>query len=80
MNTLIVIVALLWLVSPAIGARIWARKGGSQLTGCIVGALLGPFSWAMYFTDSGKRICPACKSGIPKDATACAKCGRELPA
>lgn len=41
---------------------------------------LGLLFIAAGWSARQKRLCPACKMAVPKDATACGHCRRELPA
>jgi len=78
MEFLLVPVAIIWLLSPWLGLRLARAKGYSDAAGCIGGILLGPLVLLMALM-SKKRLCSACKSPVPDSATACAKCGRDLP-
>ena len=72
-------VGLFWLLFGSIGGRIWISKGGSAVVGWIGGILLGPFAFLMLLATPDSRACPHCRSAIPKDATVCAKCARDVP-
>ena len=74
----LLIIVLLWLVSPLVGAMIWQRKGGSAVIGFLAGLLLGPFVLLMLLADPGKKKCPACASWIPKEAKVCGQCRKEM--
>jgi hypothetical protein len=57
-------------------AYIADRRGGLPFFWFVLGAVFGPLAFAVALT-AGKQ-CEHCRSWIPKDATVCRECTREL--
>ena len=69
---------LIWFLFGIVAAMIGKRKG-EGLLGFIVGILLGPIGiLIVLFSKGNRKICPACKEFIHKDATRCPRCQKEL--
>lgn len=71
------------LVSGVVGVAIGNWRKQPPLGAFLVSFLLGPIGWLFVAvsTPDRKRFrdCPACMSPVPREATACAHCGRDLP-
>jgi len=67
---------IVFTVLVAIWANNLGRSVGLAILGCII---FSPLIVAVYYLIVGSvNKCPFCKSNIPKDATACSHCGREV--
>lgn len=67
---------------PALGALVGAAIGewkGRFVAGALWGLFLGPIGWLVIAVGPKMgRKCPACMGIIPKAATACMHCGRDV--
>lgn len=67
----------------AIGVLLGRWRQQPLLGAFLVSFLLGPLGWlfvAIASPDSKRtRPCPACLATVPRAATACSHCGRDLP-
>lgn len=91
-SALVVTLPLLWVGGAIPGFVILAKKKYlSHVAGCgflgwlLVGwwllaivALAGPLLWLIAMNLTPRRICPACKSNIPGDATRCPHCQTDV--
>jgi len=69
----------LWIVFTVLVA-IWANNLGRSVGLAILGCLIfSPLIVAIYYLIVGSSSkCPHCKGNIPKDASVCKHCGREI--
>ena len=68
---------LVWVLCGFIAGAIGDRKG-EFVQAFLLGILLGPVGIALaHFSQGNRKRCAACRSLIHRDATACAKCGRD---
>ena len=66
---------ILWLFLGAlIGGTAAHYRGFSNLSGIVIGALLGPASVLMFLASSGRRKCSQCQEWIQKKAKICPFC------
>lgn len=75
-------VIALWMVLwGAFGGLVGRRHVCGEIWGGILAALLGPFGLLAVALCPMRKgwQCPFCKSFLPKGASVCAKCGREVP-
>ena len=72
------------LVLGLLPAAVAHSKGHPFITWWIFGTVLFlvalPIAVVMRPNEDAQRECPACLSWIPRRATACAKCTRDVPA
>lgn len=67
-----------WAICAFVAALIAGRRNAAG-TGCLLGALLGPFGIIASIFVKGDRVdCPYCKELIRADATVCPHCQRDL--
>jgi hypothetical membrane protein len=77
-NSQIMFFLFIWLIFGIVGAMIGKQKGEGFL-GFIIGMLLGPIGiLAVLFSSGNRKVCPACKEHIHRDATRCPHCREEL--
>lgn len=64
-------------IISAIGCVVVAEKrGGSPIAWFFIGLIFGPIGFLVALT-AGKQ-CPYCKLWVPKDATSCGHCTKEI--
>jgi hypothetical protein len=78
-----------WIFWPLLGALIGLaaakKKGFSQVSAVIGGALLGPLAFLMFAVSGVSRgekskKCPHCAEWIKDEAKVCKHCGRDVTA
>jgi Domain of unknown function (DUF4156) len=76
-----------WIFWPLLGVLIGLaaarKKGFSQATGVVGGALLGPLAFLMFAVSGATRgeknkKCPHCAEWIKDEARVCKHCGRDV--
>ena len=53
------------------------RRGGQPIIWFFLGLIFGPLALIVALT--GGKKCPHCQTWIPKEATVCRECKREVP-
>lgn len=67
-------------VSAVVGGLLGKHLKDQMGAGALLGALFGPIGWvAVFLIEDNQRLCPACRSRVPTDATICKHCRSELP-
>src|SRR5437868_453536 len=81
-----VLVILVWiLLFGLVSSGIWKSKGGSGVSGFLIGAVLGILGLIYVAAASpslqsgGALKCPNCAESVRADAIVCKHCGRDLP-
>lgn len=65
----------LFLFIP-IGALIGHCAKNRAIEGAALGFLFGPIGWLFVaFLNDYRRLCPACRTRVPRDARKCWRCG-----
>lgn len=75
----LLIIGIVWLLSPLLGIRIGRDKGLPDWAGLLAGLLLGPFVLLMALVAPSRKKCPFCQSNIAIAASVCPRCQREQP-
>jgi hypothetical protein len=74
---------ILLLIFGLVGLALGKARQQHPAKCFLVGALLGPLGWLLVLVSkpdrSFTRECPACLSQVPRAASACRNCGRDLP-
>lgn len=66
------------VIGMAIGTLVAKYQGGGLVLFLFLGAVLGPFV-TLAFLSSPTRYCPYCHVEIPRYASVCCHCTRDLP-
>ena len=76
---MIAALVVIWLVCGVIAGYIGERKGEGALS-FVAGFLFGPFGMIAALLSKGNLVeCPHCRSWIDPKASACPRCGRDVP-
>jgi len=74
------IYVIIWILCGLAAAAVYSGKGGSPVSGFLIGILLGPIGLIIALI-SGSQLpkCPYCAERIQRDAKVCPHCRKELP-
>jgi hypothetical protein len=69
----------IWFLCGIVAASLYRNKGGSEITGFLIGLVLGPIGILIALVSGDQRPrCPFCKEHVSKGATICPHCRKEL--
>ena len=73
------LIIIVWVVCVLLAGFEANRKGYDPGTWGCIAFLLGPLAIIGAIMLPNRPRCPHCREPVRSDATACAKCGRDVP-